>query len=144
VWCTCGCRRSAARSPSPLRLSPDKAPEATSVVLDLRGEPTLRVAGPSGGWSRRLSRRHAEILLALADAGPTGCSAADLSDDLFADRTRLVTVRAEMSRLRRLAGSVLQSSPYRFAPGCGVTVALPAERSTLLPGSSAPVVRRHG
>lgn len=127
-----------------LRLDPDEAPEATSVVLDLRGEPTLRVEGPSGGWSRRLSRRHAEIMLALADAGPRGCSAADLSDDLFADRTRLVTVRAEMSRLRRLAGSVLQSSPYRFAPGCSVTVALPSEPSTLLAGSSAPVVRRHG
>jgi hypothetical protein len=125
-----------------LRLGSGQDAATTSVVVDLRDEPTLRVTGPSGGWSRRLSRRHAEVLLSLADAGPHGRSAADLSDDLFSDRTRLVTVRAEMSRLRRLAGSVLQSNPYRFGPGAQVTVALPQDRTSVLPGSSAPVVRR--
>jgi hypothetical protein len=125
-----------------VRLDPGVATEATSVVLDLRAEPTLRVDGTSGGWARRLSRRHAEILLALASAGPAGRSAADLAEDLFADRTRLTTVRAEMSRLRRLAGSVLQSNPYRFTPGVAVTADLPDEPTTLLPGSSAPIVRR--
>jgi hypothetical protein len=112
------------------------------VVLDLTGEPTLRVSGPSGGWSRRVSRRHAEILLALADSGPQGRSAADLAADLFADPTRLVTVRAEVSRLRRLAASVLQSHPYRFAPGVAVRVDFPLDRAAALAGSSAPVVRR--
>jgi hypothetical protein len=125
-----------------LRLDSGAATAVTSVVLDLRAEPTLRVDGPSGGWARRLSRRHAEILLALAGAGPDGRSAADLADDLFADRTRVTTVRAELSRLRRLAGSVLQSNPYRFAPGVAVTAALPDDRALVLPGSSAPVVRR--
>ena len=125
-----------------VRLDPGVATEATSVVLDLRAEPTLRVDGTSGGWARRLSRRHAEILLALASAGPAGRSAADLAEDLFADRTRLTTVRAEMSRLRRLAGSVLQSNPYRFTPSVAVTADLPDEPTTLLPGSSAPIVRR--
>ena len=71
-----------------------------------------------------------------------GRTAADLADDLFADRTRVVTVRAEMSRLRRLVGSVLLSGPYRFAPGAEVTVGFPVDRTTALAGSSAPVVRR--
>lgn len=125
-----------------VRLDPGVVTQATSVVLDFRADPTLRVDGPSGGWARRLSRRHAEILLALAGAGPAGRTAADLADDLFADRTRLTTVRAEMSRLRRLAGSVLQSNPYRFTPGVAVTTDLPDEPTGLFPGSSAPVVRR--
>src|SRR5262245_33255665 len=125
-----------------LRLDPDEEIAPTSVVVDLRGEPELCVDGPSARWSRRLSRRHAEILLALAEAGPEGRSAAELSEDLFADRSRLVTVRAEMSRLRRLVGSVLLSNPYRFAPTCGVTLALPDDPSAVLAGSSAPVVRR--
>ena len=125
-----------------VRLDPGVVPQATSVVLDFRAEPTLHVAGPSGGWARRLSRRHAEILLALAGAGPSGRTAADLAEDLFADRTRLTTVRAEMSRLRRLAGSVLQSNPYRFTPGVAVTTDLPEEPTALFPGSSAPVVWR--
>ena len=125
-----------------LRLDGAESSTATTVTLDLTAEPTLRVSGPSGAWSRRVSRRHAEILLALAEAGPQGRTAAGLADDLFADRSRVVTVRAEMSRLRRLAGSVLLSGPYRFAPGAQATVDLPADRTTALAGSSAPVVRR--
>ena len=125
-----------------LRLDGPEPAAAATVALDLTAEPTLRVSGPSGGWSRRVSRRHAEILLALAEAGAPGRTAADLADDLFADRTRVVTVRAEMSRLRRLVGSVLLSGPYRFAPGAEVTVGFPVDRTTALAGSSAPVVRR--
>ena len=90
----------------------------------------------------RLSPRHAEILLSLADAGAAGRSAAALALDLFADDTRVVTVRAEMSRLRRDLGPVLLARPYRFAPGVDVRLLLPADRATLLPGSSAPVVVR--
>lgn len=125
-----------------LRLDSGEPTAATAVVLDLAGAPTLRVGGPSGGWSRQVSRRHAEILLALARAGPEGRTAADLSADLFDDRSRVVTVRAEMSRLRRLAGSVLQSHPYRFGAGVAVSVVLPHDPAATLPGSSAPVVRR--
>jgi hypothetical protein len=51
-----------------------------------------------------------------------------------------VTVRAEMSRLRRLAGSLLLSGPYRLAPGLAAEVR--GDRASALPRSSAPVVRR--
>ena len=126
-----------------LRLDQDAVPAATRAVLDLRsGAPCLRVESPSGGWSRGVSPRHAEILLALCDAGPSGRTAGELARDLFDDPSRTVTVRAEMSRLRRMAGSLLLSNPYRFSPGVQVTVELPVDRAAALPGSSAPVVRR--
>jgi hypothetical protein len=125
-----------------LRLDRDDVPAATRAELDLTGPPCLRVESPSGGWSRRLSPRHAEILLALCDAGPTGLTAGELARDLFDDPSRTVTVRAEMSRLRRMAGSLLLSNPYRFSPGVQVRAELPADPSAVLPGSSAPVVRR--
>ncbi|KQT94655.1 hypothetical protein ASG49_07390 [Marmoricola sp. Leaf446] len=126
-----------------LRLG-DTTSTATRLVLDLRTAPTLEVAAPSGDWSRRLSPRHAEILLALLAAGPEGRSAADLAADLFDDATRVVTVRAELSRLRRLLGSVVLSGPYRLSPGVEATLRLPDPGSPVLPGSSAPVVRRLG
>lgn len=113
---------------------------ATAVELDLTGDPTVRVTADSGAWERRLTPRHAEILLSLARAGATGRSAADLSEDLFADAGRLVTVRAEMSRLRKDLGSLLHSKPYRLAPGVAVRLRLPTDRAAVLPGSSAPVV----
>lgn len=115
-------------------------PSTTALVLDLDGDPRLRVSGPSGSWSRALSPRHAEILLSLLAAGPDGRTATQLSEDLFDDPSRTVTVRAEMSRLRRLAGSLLLSGPYRLATGPGTEVR--GDRSSALPRSSAPVVRR--
>lgn len=115
-------------------------PSSTALVLELDGDPCLRVTGPSGSWSRALSPRHAEILLSLLAAGPEGRTATQLAEDLFDDATRTVTVRAEMSRLRRLAGSLLLSGPYRLASGPGTEVR--GDRAAALPRSSAPVVRR--
>ena len=125
-----------------LRLQGRRHVEATSLLLDLTSAPLLRVSGSTGDWSRRLSPRHAEIVLALVEAGPSGRSAADLARDLFDDAGRVVTVRAEMSRLRRAIGSVLLSGPYRIAPGVRASLSLPSSPATALPGSSAPVVRR--
>jgi hypothetical protein len=79
-------------------------------------------------------------------AGATGRSASDLADDLFAAPGRLVTVRAEVSRLRRVLGGLLLTQPYRLAPHLDAAVRMPADPGALLPGSSAPVVvhlRRH-
>lgn len=112
------------------------------LVLDLAGRrPRVRVSGPSGSWTAGLSPRHAEILLALARS-PAGCSAAGLAADLFADPARTVTVRAEVSRLRRTLGSVLRTQPYRIDEDVAVEVRLPTPTARLLPGSTAPVVER--
>lgn len=115
-----------------------ETPAATELELDLRGRPVLRVHTPSHSWEHRPSRRHAEILLALIGA-PVGRTAAELADDLFADPTRVVTVRAEMSRLRRTLGSVLEAQPYRIAAAVRTSILLPAD-GPAIEGSSAPVV----
>ena len=125
-----------------LRLGGDVADTPTHLAIDLTGTPCLRVTSPSGSWSRQLSPRHAEILVALVEAGVAGRTAAGLARDLFDDPERTVTVRAEMSRLRRAVGSVLQSGPYRISPGVVVAVDVPDDPFSALPASSAPVVRR--
>jgi hypothetical protein len=125
-----------------LRLSDVDEEAAATFALDLTRDPEVRVSGPSGSWSRRLSPRHAEILLALVQAGHAGRSAAGLAEDLFAAPDRVVTVRAEVSRLRRVLGALLLTQPYRLAPHLEATVRYPADPEALLPGSSAPVVVR--
>ena len=116
----------------------DEHPQATELELDLRGRPELRVRTPSHAWQHHPSPRHAEILLALVRS-PGGRTAAELADDLFADPSRVVTVRAEMSRLRRTLGSLLEAQPYRIVPSVRTTVLLP-DAGPAIPGSSAPVV----
>lgn len=119
---------------------PEHPGTAVRLDLDLTGvHPMVRVAGPSESWSHTLSPRHAEILLALI-RNPAGRTAGELADDLFADAGRKVTVRAEMSRLRRTLGPLLRTQPYRVALGVAATVRLPQDPLALLPGSSAPVV----
>jgi hypothetical protein len=117
-------------------------PEAvpTSLVLDLRTTPPrAEVAGPSGSWRRRLSVRHAEILLCLL-LHPAGRSASQLAQDLFGDPRRVVTVRAEVSRLRRTLGPLLQHQPYRLDAAVRTELRLPERRELLVPASRAPVV----
>ena len=80
-------------------------------------------------------------MVALVRAGPPGGSAAQLAEDLFADATRVVTVRAEMSRLRRGLGGTLLAQPYRIAPGVAARLVLPEDRShaaARLVGSGGP------
>jgi hypothetical protein len=88
---------------------PPVGPAARLRVLGT-GEPVLRL----GGAPVRLSLRHAEILLLLA-AHPAGLSADELAVLLSAHDLSDVTVRAEVSRLRRSVGPLMSASrPYRL------------------------------
>ncbi|MDP9799513.1 hypothetical protein J2S43_008025 [Catenuloplanes nepalensis] len=105
----------------------------------------------------RLGRRHSE-LLALLLCHPEGRTGEQLALDLYGeDRQAPVTVRAELSRLRRTLGPALVGSrPYRVEPGVTadflvvprlldaglVGEALDAYAGPLLPGSDAPGVVR--
>lgn len=111
------------------------------VVLDLSRPRTLavNVVSPVGTWTQRLSPRHAELLFALA-VRREGSTASELAQDLFGDATRTVTVRAEISRLRRHLAEVLAHRPYRFGEGVEVEVIHPEDPADLLPRSKAPVV----
>ncbi|GAA3389542.1 helix-turn-helix domain-containing protein [Streptomyces roseoviridis] len=115
---------------------------ASRVVLDLSRPRrwTVAVSGAAGSWSQELSPRHAELLYLLA-LHPEGRTAADLAQDVFGDRTRTVTVRAELSRVRRNLAGVLAHRPYRFSEEVEVEVVTPSHPADLLPHSTAPAVR---
>ncbi len=114
----------------------------SQVMLDFSNPDTasLRVTGESGSWRHDLSLRHAEILLALA-ISPQGRSAPQLAEDLYGDRSRVVTVRAEMSRLRKQFAGLLAAQPYRFGGSVHLDIRYPDDRRMLLPPSTAPAVR---
>jgi hypothetical protein len=67
-----------------------------------------------GDRTLKLSRRHSEIVVLLA-AREHGLSAEELALELFGERGKPVSARAELSRLRRLLGSALGADPYRLA-----------------------------
>ena len=115
----------------------------TRIVLDLGRARrwSVAVSGPPGSWTHELSPRHAELLYLLT-LHPAGRSAADLADEVFGDPGRTVTVRAEMSRIRRFLGELLDHRPYRFSDDTEVTVLLPDDPRDLLPHSTAPAVAR--
>jgi hypothetical protein len=114
------------------------------IVLDLSRARrwSVEVSGGAGSWTRELSPRHAELLFLLA-VHRSGRSASGLAGDVFGDPGRTVTVRAEMSRVRRYLGAFLQHQPYRFAEDAQVEVLLPDDPRDLLPHSTAPAVSRH-
>ncbi|OLT53231.1 GAF domain-containing protein [Cellulosimicrobium sp. CUA-896] len=120
---------------------------ARAVAADGRhGAPALRLLGtpavvlPDG--ARRLSLRHAEILALLAEH-PRGLSADELAVLLHPGDLSAVTVRAEVSRLRRVAGTLLVGSrPYRLARPVATDVGVVRER--LARGDVAGAVAAYG
>ncbi|WP_058047793.1 helix-turn-helix domain-containing protein [Streptomyces roseifaciens] len=103
-----------------------------------------------------LGRRHSEILVLLAGR-PEGLTGDQLTTELYGDRpVPPVTLRAELSRLRRLVGPLLASRPYRLCEPVETDVArvereleagdvrsaLRAYGGPLLPSSEAPGVCR--
>ncbi|MER5886666.1 GAF domain-containing protein [Streptomyces sp. NPDC001941] len=134
-------------------LAPSPATERIRLSALGRDEALLDVHGRKV----RLSRRHSEIVTVLAHH-PEGISGEALLVELYEDEhVTSVTLRAELSRLRRLLGDdVVRSRPYRLAVavdtdfdtvarrlGSGaVTAAVSAYAGPLLPASRAPGVVR--
>ena len=123
--------------------------------LEVLGRERARLLRPSGPLE--LSLRHSELLLLLAEAAVVGegRSAAQLAAECHAGDAVAVTVRAELSRLRRLVGpDLVGSRPYRLRGrietdleqvrrllGRGaVGSALERYPGAVLPGSRAPGV----
>ncbi|GAA5204616.1 GAF domain-containing protein [Streptomyces thinghirensis] len=125
-----------------VRAAEEPVPQgAVRIVLDL-GQPrrwSVRVLGGAEAWVRELSPRHAELLYLLA-VHRAGRSASGLAEDMFGDPARTVTVRAEMSRVRRYLGAYLEHRPYRFCEEAEIEVVLPDDPRDLLPHSTAPAV----
>jgi hypothetical protein len=115
------------------------------------GRPTLRLEALGRERARLtidgrvfdLSPRHSEILVILTDH-PDGLTEPELAAALYGTPMKSVTIRAEISRLHKLVGSVIRTRPYRIAadveadfleqPPSG------GEHGELLPASQAPAV----
>jgi hypothetical protein len=96
---------------------------ALSTLTAILNGTSLEVHAGDQPWTVELTPRHAQVLAQLAAVGPEGLSAAQLSASLFGDGEHAVTVRAEISRLRRVVGAIISTSPYRIADDVDLTVA---------------------
>jgi hypothetical protein len=91
-----------------------------------------------GGWLVRLATddsagRPARVTLDLrnpdAPSLDLGRSATELATALYGDASKAVTVRAEVSRLRKQFAGLLAAQPYRFASTVDLDVKYPADMS---------------
>ncbi len=87
------------------------APPGATLRLEALGR--RRAWLRQAGGAVQLSRRHSEILLLLA-LNPGGASGEDLALQIYGSRTKSASLRAEMSRLRRVLGCLLLANPYRL------------------------------
>jgi hypothetical protein len=118
------------------------APPRALPRLEVLGRERARLSLPSG--SVDLSLRHSELLLLLAEAAVCGegRTAARLAAECHAADAAAVTVRAELTRLRRVIGDdLLASRPYRLlAP---LTSDLDQLRRLLMRGSVGSALERY-
>jgi hypothetical protein len=136
VWGVRGCER--------------RVPRRTLRIRALGAEaPRLRLAGAT----LPVTSRQAELLIVLAMT-PDGLSARALAGDLYGPDAKAVTVRAEVARVRRVAGALIAAQPYRLAADVSADfldverlltrrrVAAAVERypGPLLPRSRAPAI----
>jgi hypothetical protein len=112
-------------------------------TLELTRTPTLRVSAAGRSWRSTVTARHAEILILLRAAGPAGRTAGRLSRDLYGDAEHVVTVRAEVSRLRRDLGALVDTRPYRLAEGVTLTLD-PGEAGSLADAAFLSAARSPG
>lgn len=113
----------------------------TTVTIDLRNPQKARIVVRSevGEWAHEPTPRHAEILYLLA-THREGRTASQMAADLFGDDGRAITVRAEMSRLRKHLAGIVSTQPYRIDESAVVELLVPADSGRLLPHSSAPAI----
>jgi hypothetical protein len=121
-------------------LRPASSRSTLRLTLELDARPPRAVVAGTNVWVYPLSTRHAEVLLLLARAARGGMDAAALSQALYGHVGSLVTVRSEVSRLRKAIGGLVLARPYRIAPE--VEVVLPDLATSLfVAASTAPAVQ---
>ena len=122
-----------------------------SDVADAPGPPVLRLSALGAdratawvdGRRLRLSLRHSELLVALA-LHPDGLDEDALARAVYGHPVKAVTVRAEISRLRKVLGPALRTRPYRLVADVRADFLWQSHpdlrRGALLPASHAPAV----
>lgn len=104
-------------------IRPSSGETRLRATLDLTTTPAmLEVRGGEAPWRVALSPRHADVLALLGAAGRAGLTAGVLSHRLYGDGEHQVTVRAEISRMRRALGALLTTNPYRLGEGVELSV----------------------
>jgi GAF domain len=93
---------------------PGARPRRSAIVVEACSPRRVRVS--QGNWRVDLSPRHSEIMALLA-LHPEGLSSEELLEHLHEPGRKAVTVRAEISRLRRVLGPILLGNPYRLDGG---------------------------
>jgi len=136
------------------RTSTDVAPDAR-IGLTALGRPYCQLEHQ--GNVTRLSRRHSDLIVVLAD-NPDGVSSEELMLELYDDDVQSSTMRAQINRLRALLGAdLVDSRPYRLCRevradwldveeairSSRIHDALRLYRGALLPSSDAPGVVSH-
>lgn len=106
-------------------IRPAEPASRIAITLRLSPNPTVEVTGTSASWRSPVTARHAEILLLLHRRGRDGMTVTELGHALFGDADHAVAVRAEVSRLRRTLGAVVDNRPYRLAESVDLTVESP-------------------
>lgn len=145
-----------------LRIERLSTPRSSTITPSGWSLPGLDVLGGHGAVLRhgstttRLSLRHSELLLLIAES-EHGMTAAELAVALSDDEQAQVTIRAEVSRLRIVLGPIeLASRPYRLRNAVDIDVAAVRDdlaegrlrravaryRGPILPSSAAPGVER--
>ncbi|GAB6858480.1 GAF domain-containing protein [Microbacterium xylanilyticum] len=95
-------------------------------TLDLTApQAVLEVCSAQSSWRTALGARPAALLAAIAEHGRAGASAERLSRVVYGDGAHQVTVRAEISRMKRSLGALITASPYAIADGVVLTVSRP-------------------
>lgn len=126
-------------------IRPATSETSVRLCLDLSGPLVLKALNGASPWETALTRRHAEILLLLQRAGPDGLTGPALSTALYGDVAHVQTVRAEISRLRRVLGSIVATRPYRLASDLELIIRGDESHALSHPGfvssSTAPGVR---
>jgi hypothetical protein len=108
----------------------------SAVVVEAHAPRRVRVS--QGNWRVDLSPRHSEIM-ALLVLYPDGLNSEELLTLLHRPGHKAVTIRAEISRLRRVLGPILLGNPYRLD---GLVHADPEELQAMLDRRDTPVADR--
>lgn len=100
--------------------------EQPSVLLragTTRCEVTVRSGGST--WTQVLTGRRAQIVACLAAAHPRGMNASELAVQVYGSDASATAVRAEVHRIRRTVGGLIETNPYRMADAVALEMTPP-------------------
>lgn len=136
-----------------LILSGVQETQGSKPSLSLRALGIEQAVGHLDGVEFQFTRRHSEILVAMA-LHPKGLSEDMLAEAVYGSSLKRMTLRAEISRLRRILGPVVMTRPYRLTANVHAdflealdlidrgefAAAAKQFRGSVMPSSAAPAV----